>query len=460
MLYRLLRATGAIALRWYYADILVQGRERVPAGGPLIVVANHPNALVDALLAGTAVPRRLRLTAKSTLFESPPLALLLRAVGVVPLRRAKDVARGAPGELATPARNADSFQQVTEALRAEQAVLVFPEGISHDQPEIAPLKTGAARMALQARAAGAVGLHLLPVGLIFEQKERPGSRVLVRIGPPIDLDAWMAAAGGEPDATVLTTELDERLRAVTLNFANAERAERAVALARALAALSSGPSALDRPLPLDAEADIARRVDVATGALTAAPAAVIAQADALTARLARVEAVLAERRASLADLRISVRMRHGALFVAREGILATLAIVVAVVGRLTHWLPLRLARAVALRTLVGDPSRDQPAMRTMLFGLVFLLVWYVVLGLVVAGWLGWPAALLFLAACFVAAHVDRLLHGRLRRAARRARTYLALRAEPEFRERMLAEVDALLADALALEQRLANGAAG
>jgi hypothetical protein len=99
-------------------------------------------------------------------------------------------------------------------------------------------------------------------------------------------------------------------------------------------------------------------------------------------------------------------------------------------------------------------------MRTMLFGLVFLLVWYVVLGLVVAGWLGWPAALLFLAACFVAAHVDRLLHGRLRRAARRARTYLALRAEPEFRERMLAEVDALLADALALEQRLANGAAG
>lgn len=453
MLYELLRATGAVALRWYYADILVQGRERVPAHGPLVVVANHPNALVDALLVGVTVPRRLRLTANSTLFESPALAVLLRAVGVVPLRRVKDMARIAGAGDVTPARNADSFQLVTAALCAGEAVLVFPEGISHDQPEIAPLKTGAARMALQARDAGAAGLRVLAVGLIYERKERPGSQVLVRIGAPLDLDAWLAASV-EHTAAALTAEIDDRLRAVTLNFASEERAERAVALARALAALSTEPAALDRPRPLDAEADIARRVDLATGALASAAPVVIAHADALTARLARVEASLASRGASLADLRISVGMRHGALFVLREGVLATLSVVVALVGRLTHWLPITLARALALRTLVGDPSRDQPAMRTILVGLMCVLAWYVVLGAAVAHWFGTTTALLVLAGCFAAAHVDRLLHGRLRRAVRRARTYLAFRADPTFREETVREVDAMLVDALALEQEL------
>src|SRR4051812_29308130 len=90
MLYHSLRAAAHVALRWYYADVVVQGEERVPARGPLIVVANHPNALVDALLVGTALRRRILLTAKATLFEHPLLAPLLRGIGVVPLRRAAD----------------------------------------------------------------------------------------------------------------------------------------------------------------------------------------------------------------------------------------------------------------------------------------------------------------------------------------------------------------------------------
>jgi 1-acyl-sn-glycerol-3-phosphate acyltransferase len=90
MLHRLLRATSRIALSWYYADVVMQGTERIPARGPLIVVSNHPNELVDALVVGTTIRRRLHLTAKATLFEHPFLAPLLRATGVVPLRRASD----------------------------------------------------------------------------------------------------------------------------------------------------------------------------------------------------------------------------------------------------------------------------------------------------------------------------------------------------------------------------------
>src|SRR5665213_623982 len=90
MLYRTLRATARIALRWYYSEVIVQGHERVSRDGPMLIVANHPNALVDAMLVTTSLRRQVLITAKATLFEHPLLAPFLTAIGVVPLRRARD----------------------------------------------------------------------------------------------------------------------------------------------------------------------------------------------------------------------------------------------------------------------------------------------------------------------------------------------------------------------------------
>lgn len=456
MLYAALRATAAIALRWYYADVVVVGDERIPRRGPLIVIANHPNALIDPLLVGTSMQRRVLLTAKATLFERRALAALLGAVGVVPLRRARDEASGDAGANA-PARerNADSFRLVTDALRRGEAVLVFPEGISHDDPTIAPLRSGAARMALQARAEAAAGLSILPIGLIYERKERPGSRVLVRFGDPLDLDQWVASES-RIDAAALTKELETRLRSVTLNFASAERASRAVRLARSLAAIAAAPQSIDEPLSLATEAEIARRIDTATTALATAPNDVAARADALIARLTSLEHELDARAVSLAHARISARLRPGLRFVLREGPLALLAVFVATLGRMAHWLPLQLARVVAMRSIGSDTSRDQPAMQTILFGLTFVVAWYAVIGALLTLWRGAATAVLGLALIFSAAHADRLLRGRMRRAARRARTYLAFRADPTLQGRVLTEIDALLAETRAVERLLAG----
>ncbi len=236
MLYRLLRFAAHVALRWYYSDVILQGRSRIPSRGPVSIVANHPNALVDPMLVVFSVDRRVLLTAKATLFENPCLALLLGVVGVVPLRRARDE-RDAIHRGVAASRNDDAFRMVTEAFRANGVVHVFPEGISHDEPSLAQLKSGAARMALGARDAGVRALQILPVELVFEEKERPRSRVLVRIGDPLDVDTWCASSTAV-DAGALTREIDARLRRVTLNFATADRASRAVRVARALAALA------------------------------------------------------------------------------------------------------------------------------------------------------------------------------------------------------------------------------
>jgi glycerol-3-phosphate O-acyltransferase / dihydroxyacetone phosphate acyltransferase len=454
MLYRALRAAANVALRWYYGDIVVQGEERIPAHGPLVIASNHPNALVDALLVSTTLRRRVRMTAKATLFEHPLLAPVLREVGVVPLRRAKDELAARRSGTPSVARNAESFQQVTEALVQGGAVLVFPEGISHDEPALAPLKTGAARMALAASEAGAVGLHLLPLGLIFERKEEPRSRVLVRVGDPIDVGAWRARAGSSGDAARLTADLDVALRHVTLNFASEARARRAVALARALAALTDAPPAVAAARSLATEAELARRIETATDALENAPPEVVRQADGFIARVNALDERLRARGAALSDIQISPRLRHGARFVAREGLLFAATLPVALLGRVMHWIPLRLARMLAMRPLVRDPSRDQPAMRTIVLGLAFVLGWYALQAAVVAHWFGWVAALLWLVVLAAAGHIDFLLGDRRERAWRRARTYLALRADPVLRRDALAEIGALVADGLALEAAL------
>lgn len=451
MLYQALRGAANAALHWYYADVVVQGREHIPQHGPVIITANHPNALVDALVVGITMRRRVLLTAKATLFENPFLAALLRRVGVVPLRRARDEQDGGTPASAT-SRNLEAFRAVTQALAHERTVLVFPEGVSHDAPKLAPLKTGAARMALAASSEGTRGLRILPIGLLYERKERPRSRVLVRIGAPIDVDAWLARTG-VPDAAWLTAEIDAAMRRVTLNFASEARADQAIALARALAAISGTSPSVDQPPPLAIEAEIARRIETVMAELANARLEAVRQADAFIARVESLEARLAAHHITITDVHISPAVHPGARFVLREGGLALLAFPVALVGRLVHWAPLQLARWLALRTSIAD--RDQPAMRTIVLGLAFVLFWYGLQGAVAAHWIGWIAALTWLVAVSLAARVDFALRDRLHRGWRRARTYRALRANPQFREQTLAEIRQLIADALALEQALA-----
>src|SRR5437867_770634 len=130
MLYALLRTLAGVALRWYYSRIDADGLERVPADAPVLLVVNHPNALVDALVAGWVFPRRVVMTAKATLFRNPLLGAFLRAAGVVPLVRAQDAS-----ELSASSdqeRNARAFGALTRALVGGRAVLIFPEGVTGD----------------------------------------------------------------------------------------------------------------------------------------------------------------------------------------------------------------------------------------------------------------------------------------------------------------------------------------
>jgi 1-acyl-sn-glycerol-3-phosphate acyltransferase len=214
MIYSVLRWIAGIALHWFYGDIRVVGRQKIPRDVPLLIAVNHPNALVDSLIIGWLMPRRVVMTAKATLLENPCIAVLFRMLGVVPLRRARDEAadRGAARRQPDPTRNSGAFREMLHVLSHNGAVLIFPEGTSHSNKELAPLKSGLARVALQARdTAHITSLRIVPIGLLFENKSTPGSVVRVRVGDPIDVDSWPTTS----DYSTLTSALTARLRSLT-----------------------------------------------------------------------------------------------------------------------------------------------------------------------------------------------------------------------------------------------------
>jgi 1-acyl-sn-glycerol-3-phosphate acyltransferase len=223
-----------------FRTVEVVGAERVPRDRPVIIVANHFNGLVDAVLLAVIVRGVPRFIAKSTLWRSLLLRPLLGLAGLVPvsrredrddrvdnfarlsakhaadrlrrarigarlsakhaadrLRRARIGARPSAKHAAEPsALNPRSFERATQLLGDRATLAIFPEGTTHDRLELAQVRTGAARIALGARAAGVSGVVIVPIGLTFDDKLALRSRVLARVGDAIDVDTWATEVAG------------------------------------------------------------------------------------------------------------------------------------------------------------------------------------------------------------------------------------------------------------------------
>lgn len=215
-----------LVTRVFFRSVEVSGLENIPQSGPVIFVGNHPNSLLDPVMVTTTCGRRVRFAAKEVLFRGPlrPFLLLL---GSVPIRRRQDQVEGAREDgpvVGAPDRidNSTAFDMLLEVLAAGEAFGIFPEGISHMRPELAPLKTGAARVALLAAQRG-IPVQIVPVGLHYRRRDRMRSRVLVQYGQPLPiLSEHLEAAklDAQQAARRVTAEIGLALRAQTINAAD------------------------------------------------------------------------------------------------------------------------------------------------------------------------------------------------------------------------------------------------
>ncbi|MEE2843113.1 MAG: 1-acyl-sn-glycerol-3-phosphate acyltransferase [Planctomycetota bacterium] len=200
----LVRKFAHHVIKRYYPRIQITGAERIPKTGPVLFCANHPNSLVDPILIGIAARRPVSFMAKAPLFKTPLLGPIINALGMVPAYRGRDDARQVK-------KNSASLALVAKGLKAGRAMGIFPEGVSSDKRQLGMVRSGAARIALEAFENGVTDLIIIPLGINYDKKEQLGSKVWINVGQPLDLASWIPEHSKDNEEPIAPSD-DKRLR--------------------------------------------------------------------------------------------------------------------------------------------------------------------------------------------------------------------------------------------------------
>lgn len=368
----LMTLISQLGVRAYYR-VTIDGA-RVPATGPVLLVANHNNSLIDPALVVVAADRTVRFLAKAPLFDDKLIGWLIRSVGSVPVYRQQDD----PSKLAL---NLDSFRDVYGVLAGGDAIGIFPEGISHSAPQLAPLKTGAARIAIGAGQVVGHDFPIVAIGLVFRDRDVFRSEAHVIISAPFRWDEQLRAGITDREAVrELTQRIELAMRSVTLNLAQWED-EPLVRAAEEVWAAEFG-----------AEADEAARI-ARLGATTDALQS-LRRGGAAGWREVAVELKAHARQLSRLCLTPATLRGEAGIGEAIEWSVGRIpllvALPVALSGSLLFWLPKQLtARAAAWLAVKEGP--DALVTHRVLVGGVLFPIWFLLLASVVtlAAGLAW-----------------------------------------------------------------------
>jgi glycerol-3-phosphate O-acyltransferase/dihydroxyacetone phosphate acyltransferase len=400
-MYASVRGLTRLLLAVFYRRVEIHGLAHVPSRGPLLIAANHHNALVDAMLLIATIPRRLGPLAKAPLFRNPLIAPFLWLAGAIPVYRRQDAQDGDGGD-----RNVGMFAAAAAALRRGGAILIFPEGVSQPEPLLFPLRTGLARLALDAAATMPEPVTVLPVGIVFHRPAdfRTGEAV-VMIGEPVVVADLVDRHRAEPAVAVraLTDRVATALRGLIVEARDSQTL-RLLELAHEVWH-DDDASGLERVAWMR---EAVRRLNTLSPDLRA-------RVERLRQEFARYDKDAAGR-----DGPRPGSARRRAL---RDGIWLALGLPLALVGIAVHGLGYR-ATVITVRAL--DPEPDTSATYQLVAGFVlFPLSWLLeafVLGRMVGPWAVW----LFVALLAPTGFYALSWRDRLQRFTREAATWTTL----------------------------------
>ena len=192
--YRFLQGLAIVSLKTYFRKIVYLNPQYLKEKGPLVVLCNHPNTVVDPLISVMYVRQTCFLLANYGLFKNPIVGAILRTLFCIPVKRTQDVLDG------EVRNNDDAFKESRAHLTAGSSLFIAPEGSSFTERHIREFKTGTARIVLEAesKANFSLDIRILPIGLTYSDPLKFGSDVVAEVGKPFTAKNWQAAYAENP----------------------------------------------------------------------------------------------------------------------------------------------------------------------------------------------------------------------------------------------------------------------
>jgi 1-acyl-sn-glycerol-3-phosphate acyltransferase len=239
---------------FYYKKVKVIHKERINVPGPKLLIANHPNTMMDAWILGKLSKEPIYFMTKGTFFNTPFKKWLLRSIGLIPINRADD-------SKTSGVSNSDSFEQCYQLLEQGKTLAIFPEGNSFAEKLLRKLKSGTARIALQTelRNNGELGVQIIPVGLVYLQPEKFRSSVLVRVGEAIDARPFLPLF--KEDRLKAARQLTAVFREKLMELLVASQSSEQETLADRIAGILRNAYARSDRSKLERDVDLIRRVN-------------------------------------------------------------------------------------------------------------------------------------------------------------------------------------------------------
>jgi 1-acyl-sn-glycerol-3-phosphate acyltransferase len=183
--YEILRPFVWSGIHFFFRRVVVSGAHKVPQNRPVVIVANHQNALLDPVVLCVSTNTQLHWLTRADVFKNPLVNKFLRRINMLPVYRERDRVADLND------RNNEIFRQCYERMKSNAIIGIFPEGTHRGKKQLVPLKKGLARLVVGAYEAGVRELCILPVGLDYESFYEPQKDLLVKFGEPIELDSFL-----------------------------------------------------------------------------------------------------------------------------------------------------------------------------------------------------------------------------------------------------------------------------
>jgi 1-acyl-sn-glycerol-3-phosphate acyltransferase len=179
LLYSILKIPARLLFRLYCRRLIAPDKKILAQKGPLLIAANHPNSLLDAIIVSALFSAPVYSLARGDVFNNKRIGHILRKLNILPVYRIRE---GADKLM----DNYETFDSCIEIFKKNGIVLIFSEGLCINEWHLRPLKKGTARMALQAWDAN-IPLKILPLAINYSNFGKLGKDIHVYAGELIQM---------------------------------------------------------------------------------------------------------------------------------------------------------------------------------------------------------------------------------------------------------------------------------